>query len=156
MNLRIRRARADEAALLTRLARTAKGSWNYPAEWLSDWQDQLTITSEYLSQQQVLVADTAEGVSGMAALEVGEEGARLEHVWVHPGHQGAGVGRALVAEALQIAAGMGRQRVSVVSDPNAEPFYRRLGAKGTGSVPAPMPGAPGRVLPVLEFILKAS
>lgn len=39
------------------------------------------------------------------------------------------------------------------SDPFAEPFYLKLGARRIGAVPAPMPGAPGRVLPVLEFNL---
>lgn len=39
----------------------------------------------------------------------------------------------------------------MLSDPFAEAFYLRLGARRVGSVPAPMPGAPERLLPELEF-----
>ena len=41
--------------------------------------------------------------------------------------------------------------IAVVSDPNAEEFYVKLGARRVGKVNAPMPGAPERTLPLLEF-----
>jgi len=39
----------------------------------------------------------------------------------------------------------------VVTDPHAEPFYLRLGARRVGEIAAPMPGAPERKLPLLEL-----
>jgi ribosomal protein S18 acetylase RimI-like enzyme len=151
MSYSIRRARSSEAGELTQLARAAKASWGYPAEWLDAWRDDLTITAEYVTQHQVFVADTGDGLAGVAALErVGGE-AVLEHVWVAPIHQRQGVGEALVRHALAIASAAGDRTLRVTSDPQAVGFYERLGGRVAGSTPAPMPGMPERVLPVLEL-----
>jgi predicted N-acetyltransferase YhbS len=74
---------------------------------------------------------------------------RLEWIW--PGITSTGAGRSLVAYALSVAEPVHPARVMVIVDPNAEAFYRRLGAIRVGSQAAPMPGAPARALPVLEF-----
>jgi GNAT superfamily N-acetyltransferase len=71
----------------------------------------------------------------------------LEHVWVDPASHGRGVGRALVEHALAEAHGV----IAVVADPNAEEFYVKLGAHRVGEIFAPMPGAPARKLPLMEF-----
>lgn len=153
MSFRLRRAHPREAEDLTALARRAKASWGYPVDWLREWADDLTITPQYVARHHVLVADTADGVVGVAALELGGEDASLEHVWVDPGRQGQGVGAALVRRALETAAGLGCAGVVVVSDPHARAFYEHLGARPAGTLAAPMPGAPDRVLPVLRFAL---
>jgi hypothetical protein len=44
----------------------------------------------------------------------------------------------------------------IESDPYAESFYRSLGAERVGLVPAPMPGAPDRTLPLLVLDLSTS
>lgn len=153
---RIRRARADEAGRLSEIARRAKAAWGYPPEWLCAWQSELTITAEYIGEHHVLVAEGPTGVDAVAALEVAGTEAKLEHLWVDPVHEGGGIGRALVQQVLGLAAELECHQVSVVSDPNAEAFYKRLSAERAGSLPAPMPGAPSRSLPVLRFVLRRS
>ena len=153
MNARLRRAQAADAAALTALARAAKAGWGYPAEWMASWRTELALTPEYIAAHDVFVAVEDGEIVGTCTLERTAEGAAIEHAWIEPGHQGRGVGRALVHEALAAAAARGLRSVSVTADPFAESFYLRLGARRTGSVPAPMPGAPGRVLPRLEFQL---
>jgi predicted N-acetyltransferase YhbS len=86
-------------------------------------------------------------VVGICQLQEGERGAMLENVWVDPRCHGRGVGRTLVEHALSEAQGV----IAVVSDPNAEEFYVKLGARRVGEINAPMPGAPARTLPLLEF-----
>lgn len=77
-----------------------------------------------------------------------------EYLGAHPGFV------AVIAEApvgfcaLEAAADGGAVRVTVLFDPFAEAFYQRLGARRVGAVPAPMPQAPERVLPQLEFALR--
>ena len=99
------------------------------------------------------VAETGDAIAGVLALEERPEGWELKRVWVDPSAQGLGVGRALVDDGLAHAAHARRGDVTVLSDPHAEAFYRRLGAARIGETPAPMPGAPDRALPRLVFRL---
>jgi len=155
MTPRIRPGAPRDAAVLSGLARRAKASWGYPEEWLAEWRTDLEITPEYIGAHCVFVAETEDGVAGVVALELTDEAAMLEHVWVDPGQQGRGVGRALVRRALEAAAELGCAEVDVVSDPNACSFYEHLGGRLIGELLAPMPGAPERTLPVLRFTLPA-
>lgn len=147
---RIRRGAPDDARRLSAIARAAKAHWGYPAEWLAVWEDALTLSPEYVSRHTVFVAETGEAV-GFCALEHHRGAWSLEHLWVDPAHHGRGAGAALVRRALDEVRARGPGTVTVVSDPQAAPFYLRLGARPAGTVPAPMPGAPARELPVLEW-----
>jgi GNAT superfamily N-acetyltransferase len=151
MPLSIRRAVPGDAARLSRLAQRAKSHWGYPADWLATWRPQLTIGPQYLTDHRVLVAEDAGEAVGMCALEDCGEWWSLEHLWVEPGSIGQGVGRALVEQALALAREAHPGRIIAEADPNAAGFYRYLGAVQVGVLPAPMPGAPDRVLPVFEF-----
>ncbi len=78
--------------------------------------------------------------------------AEIEHLWVDPACQGAGIGRALLEAALEIARRSGAESVRVESDPNARSFYERMGGRYMQEVPAPVLGI-DRTLPVLRFEL---
>lgn len=145
----IRDARREDAERLSAIARDAKASWGYPAEWLDRWRDELTFTAAYLEVHQTWVAETGGVACGVIALQPSAAGVTIDRLWVDPGAQGLGVGRALVAHALTTAGAAGP--VDVLSDPHAEPFYLKLGFRRAGEIPAPMPGAPHRILPRLIF-----
>lgn len=147
MRIEIRRATPNDSERVTELARRAKAHWGYPAEWLALWHDDLRITGRDIEKHPTFVALFDGEVAGVCQLQSGDKGALLEHVWVDPPHHGRGIGRALVEHATSRTSGV----IAVVADPNAERFYLRLGAKRVGDVLAPMPGAPERVLPLLEF-----
>ncbi|HYH08187.1 MAG TPA: GNAT family N-acetyltransferase [Thermoanaerobaculia bacterium] len=147
MRIEIRRATPTDSVRATELARRAKAHWNYPAEWMALWRDDLAITAADIEKHRTFVACVEGEVVGVCQLQESEVGAMLEHVWVDPTAHGRGVGRALVEHAR----GTARGTIAVVADPNAERFYLKLGAKRVGNVMAPMPGAPDRTLPLLEF-----
>lgn len=149
----IRRAVPRDAPALTALARAAKASWGYPPQWMEHWAPELLITPEYIEAHDVFVAALDGVVVGMTAVEMDGNEASLGHAWINPGYHGRGLGAALVRQALAAASSRGVSTVRVISDPFAEPFYLRLGARRRGAVPAPMPGCPDRVLPQLEFRL---
>ena len=151
MSVWVRRAATDDAPALTELARRAKSHWGYPPDWIDLWTDELTITPAYLAEHTAFVAAENGAPIGMCVLEQRADGGAIENVWISPDHHRQGVGRALVMRALREAATAGLPIVRVVSDPFAEGFYARLGAERCGQVPAPMPGAPDRTLPVLVF-----
>lgn len=143
---------ADSKAL-TALAHRSKAHWGYPPEWITSWTADLILTPEYLRAHPGFVA-TNDGVPvGVCMLEIDGADAQVAHLWIAPEHHGRGIGRQLVERALAVARREALTRVRVVSDPFAEPFYLRLGARRIGEIPAPMPGAQDRVLPLVEFSL---
>lgn len=156
IDFQIRSADPAEASTLSALALRAKTHWGYPAEWLRQWATDLTLTPEYLSAHSAFVAITGRTQVGLCVLGIRDGKAALDHLWIAPEYHHCGVGRALVARALETAAAERATRVEVLSDPFAEAFYLKLGARRVRAVPAPMPGAPERTLPLLEFVLTLS
>ena len=146
MNVQIRRATPDEADALTALAHSAKRHWGYPAEWIDYWKSDLTITSEFISNNEVFVATIDDTIAGCCALVTSNGLAELEHMWIDPKQMGKGIGRALFKHTERRALGLGFSMLELSADPHAEVFYERMGAKRIGDIPADMFGQ-SRVLP---------
>ena len=132
--LTIRRAEPEEAACLTEIAFAAKRHWGYPESWIEVWRADLTITSEFIERHDVYAAIENDTVAGFYALVTSEGKTELDHLWVLPELIVKGIGRQLIEHALDQAAKIGAQRIEIVSDPNAEGFYLKAGAKKTGEV----------------------
>ena len=114
------RAGPDDADALTRIAFAAKSYWGYPERWIEQWQEALTITPEFISENEVYAAVFKGELGGFYALvERGRE-VELEHLWVLPEHIGAGIGGALFDHAVRRATALGATTLSIEADPNAE------------------------------------
>jgi GNAT superfamily N-acetyltransferase len=142
----IRKARARDCADLTRIAHRAKRFWGYPKKLMRLWGDTLTITPEFVSSHQVYCAARGADLLGFYALSISGATCELEHMWVAPEHMRAGVGHLLFAHLRKRVAVSGAMRLRIASDPHAEGFYRRMGARRVGKE-ASRPA--GRFLPVL-------
>ena len=146
--MNIRKATAEDAATLTRIALDAKRHWGYPEHWLNHWQADLTITPDFIAGTEVYVAESEGDALGFYALIIREDKAELDHLWVSPPHIGTGVGKQLFLHAMQHAAKENISAVEILSDPNAEGFYRKQGAHRIGEVVSEIDGEP-RTLPRL-------
>jgi GNAT superfamily N-acetyltransferase len=143
------RALPEDASTLTDIAHAAKGHWGYPKSWLREWDDVLSITSEYILNNPTYVAISDERIVGFCSVLVGGDEARLDHLWVMPSEMKRGVGRALFELAEGIAHSSGAGCILVESDPHAEAFYVVMGATSYGQVPAAM-DENERFLPLLR------
>jgi N-acetylglutamate synthase-like GNAT family acetyltransferase len=76
-------------------------------------------------------------------------------MWVAPAYIGSGVGKELFIHAMQNAAGSNLQEVTISSDPNAEGFYRKMGAHRVGETVSEIDGQ-SRALPRLTIDPKTS
>ena len=150
MTLEIRKATSDEAEALTTLAHQAKRYWNYPAEWIDYWKAELTITPEFIRDHEVFVAVFDQAIAGCCALVISEALAEIEHMWIDPKQMGNGIGRALFEHAQQRALDLGFNVLELSADPNAEGFYKRMGAERIGEIPADLFGN-ARVLPRMRI-----
>ncbi len=155
MDIRIRRARPDEAAALTEIAHAAKRYWGYPENWIEHWKDELTITPDFIANNEMYVAVAGEEIAGCCALVLSDSRAELEHMWIRPAHMGTGVGRALFQQIVERATHLNAPGLELSSDPNAEGFYTRMGAKRIGEVKSEIEGQP-RVLPRMSVRLESA
>ncbi len=145
----IRHALPKDAATLTQIAHDAKRHWGYPEHWIRHWQDDLTISPDFVSKNPVYVAEQDGELMGFYALIVRDEKAELEHMWVAPRFIGQGIGKDLFMHAMGEAAGQNVTAVEISSDPNAEGFYRKMKAEKIGEVASEIDGEQ-RVLPRLS------
>jgi N-acetylglutamate synthase-like GNAT family acetyltransferase len=152
MNLQIRRATPDEAATLTAIAHDAKRHWGYPEEWIERWKVDLTITPDFIANNEVFVAILSDEIVGCCALVLSDSLAEIEHMWIKPEHIGSGVGRELFEHVQNRARALRLPVLELSADPNAEGFYERMGAVRIGDVRADMDGQ-YRVLPRMRIDL---
>ena len=153
--MHIIRAQPNEAATLSAIAWAAKASWDYPSDWLQQWREQLTITPVFIAENETFGAITNRQTVAFHALVQSADVLRLEHLWVSPDWMGQGIGRALFRHAAKRAAARGALSLTIEADPNAEPFYRRMGAVRRGVIATEIDGR-RRDLPILTFDLTKS
>jgi GNAT superfamily N-acetyltransferase len=149
---RIRRARSDEAELLSALAIRSKAVWGYSAEFMERCRPVLTLTPEYVDTHPVHVITSANEVAGFYSLkEIGDGVVELDLLFIEPRHMNGGFGSSLFQHARAEASRIGYRTMMIESDPGAEPFYLRMGARRTGVVASTV--EEGRFLPMLEVVL---
>jgi GNAT superfamily N-acetyltransferase len=160
MTIHIRRALREDAAALTAIAHEAKAHWGYPFHWIALWRDALTFAPEFILRNHVYLAEEGGRAAGCYAVVAGGGRATLEHLWVRPAAIGHGHGRRLLEHAKRTAAGLGARELDILSDPHAEAFYSRMGARRVEWVAADVDGAtralPRMVLPLADGAGRAS
>jgi GNAT superfamily N-acetyltransferase len=142
---------------LTALCLRSKAHWGYDAAFMCQSRAALTVTEAMISSGRVLVAETAVGsLVGVAAVARLDECDRfdLSLMFVDPAAIRTGIGRALFKAAVRLAANAGGTSLTILADPFAEGFYRRLGAVRIGE--APSDAIPGRMVPLLEYTINES
>jgi ribosomal protein S18 acetylase RimI-like enzyme len=149
--MNIRPAQEHEAEALSALALKAKAYWGYSADTIELWRQDLNDSSKTITTRPTFVAAVGDEIAGFYSLVPSTRSWKLDHLWVLPQFMDRGIGRALVAHALETALRGGASCVTVDADPNAESFYLACGAERCGEVPAPIPGQPKRVRPQLAF-----
>jgi len=141
----IRSASPEDAATLTTIALDAKRHWGYPENWINHWESDLTISSEFIRDNHVYVAEDEGEIRGFYALCVAGDKAELEHMWVKPAMIGTGIGKELFLDAMERAAKLNVNAVEISSDPNAAGFYKRMGATQIGEVDSSIEGQPRKI-----------
>jgi GNAT superfamily N-acetyltransferase len=146
----------QDAPALTEIAHSAKRHWGYPEAWILSWRDDLTLDQAYIQSHIVYAIRDHVSLLGFYSLvQLDSTGNRweLDHMWVVPAAMGQGVGRALFEHAVDQAQGRGARRLRILSDPHAEAFYHRMGARTVGRLDASIGGVE-RWLPEMELTLE--
>ena len=137
----------EELPTLSALCLRSKAFWGYDEDFIEACRSELTIEPCDLSSSSIAVAEENGRIAGVVQIKVIGSEADLLKLFVEPTMLRGGVGMKLFHWATSEATAMGADRMVIEADPDAAPFYRRMGAKDCGLVPSG--SIPGRMLPKL-------
>ena len=146
--IEIVRAQPEDAKILTGIAMAAKRHWGYPENWMMKWQEILTIPPACVSVNTVYKALQDGRIIGFYVLINTHEQLELKHMWVHPDEIGHRVGQQLMEHVIRQAAQTEHEIMEIESDPNAEGFFKKMGARRVGARIYKLEGSQ-RMLPLL-------
>jgi GNAT superfamily N-acetyltransferase len=130
--MQIQAAKPEDAARLTEIAFAAKRHWGYPERWMEIWRDILTVKPDFIASHETFSAVVDGEAVGFYALDQKVGRLNLLHLWVLPDRMGQGIGRSLFYHAVERTKAFGFRELEIESDPNAEGFYLRMGARRVG------------------------
>ncbi|MFI9081741.1 GNAT family N-acetyltransferase [Streptomyces sioyaensis] len=147
----VRRAEGRDARRLTRMVRSSRAYEGRYAAMVDGYR----VGPDYIEAHRVFVAVVMDADADVGVEEFGGEArggervlgfyalvvepAELDLMFVADQAQGYGIGHRLVEHMQGEARRLGIERVRVVSHPPAEGFYRSVGARPVGMVPANPP-----------------
>jgi len=143
----------ESLAALSALCLRSKGYWGYGSEFLEACRVPLTLTQDNVKGTDIGVAREDDRFIGMVQVEVSEETAELDKLFVAPSYIGIGLGRDLLNWACNLAYWQGARHMRIASDPGALRFYLAAGAVEIGTVQSE--AIRSRTLPLLLLPLEA-
>lgn len=149
MELWIRRARAEEAELLSQLALRSKGYWGYEPEFLEACRKELTLSPSDVDDSITYVLEGLAGIQGYYRLSSHTPQGELLDLFLEPAIIKQGWGRTMWNHLVESAKNHGIQTIRLAADPNAEAFYKVMGCIKTGETPSA--SFPNRFLPLMGF-----
>ena len=151
----IRRARIDEAALLSEITWRALAYWGYDAAFMAWAREGVRVRPEYLDPGPAFVLDEAAGVAGFYILRHEAPEIHLHYLMVEPHLIGTGRGKRLWLHAVATARERGATVLTVTSDPHSEWFYQAMGAVTVEQTGNPPPHMPDWRLRLMHFAIPA-
>jgi GNAT superfamily N-acetyltransferase len=153
----IRQAHVGAFQQLSELAIRSKAHWNYSAQFIQDWVDELTYTAEQIlhPERWFFVMCSGSDIQAFYQLvKIKPEMLELDGLFVDPQLVGQGLGKTLIEHAVQLAINIGYSKIQIQSDPNATDFYIKMGCVQVGELESQ--SIAGRLLPLLHFELDVS
>jgi GNAT superfamily N-acetyltransferase len=153
MALVVRHPKIDDLPLLSDLCMRSKAVWGYNQQFMQACRKELSFDLNDLRSTQVAVAEVSANLVGVVQVKITKNEADLLKLFVEPEVLRCGIGRVLFNWATGVARDMAAVRLIIEADPDAAPFYRRVGAYDIGS--SPSRSIPGRMLPKLALDLQS-
>ena len=147
----IRPAEVADSEKLTEISFASKRYWQYPESYMQIWKDELTLSREYIAENDVWVYERdglSEAYYSIVRLEHDKDfdgyclqkGYWLEHMFVNPGLIGCGIGTRLFDHIKAVYGNRSIREIYVLADPHARGFYEKMGLKYGGEFPSSIPG----------------
>lgn len=148
----IEKANIEDSELLTSIALISKEYWGYSKELIKSWEDDLTVTSKIIEEMMVYKFIKNSKIVGFYILNQPHNNTiELEFLFVLPNVIGQKIGKQLLAHAIEKSKTLNTEIMTLLADPNAQPFYE---SQGFISIEKKESSIPNRFLPVMMKSLK--
>ncbi len=155
----IRPAIVTDSEVLTAISFASKAYWKYPEAYFLTWENELTITPEYIEKNDVFVYESGQSIRGYYSVTILTEdikisdvtlkkGAWLEHMFIDPPSIGQGIGSKLFAHLRKRCIVAGILAIGILADPNSRGFYEKMGCLYIRDYPSTIKG---RTTPLLHY-----
>lgn len=126
--MKIEKSEKEDHKILSEITYQGKAFWGYEKEQLEKWKNDLTITEEYIENNEtfkLIVNDKTIGYYSILKLE--NEVIKLDNLFLLPEYIGKGYGKTLMNDCIEKAKENNIKKIILDSDPNAELFYKSFG-----------------------------
>ncbi|KEY20353.1 GNAT family N-acetyltransferase [Kaistella antarctica] len=126
--VKIVRALPSDHSALTEITMDGKSFWGYSTQQLSTWEKELTISSQYVSENETYQLVLGDEIIGFyACLKLSDVHLKLDHLFLLQNFIGKGFGQLLLNDFLKRAQESNTRDIILEADPNAENFYKKFG-----------------------------
>ena len=146
-NTTIKPATTNDIKKLNTLCLASKSHWNYPADWIEYWKEELTLSVEDFMLHSIFKICNDNEIVGFCTIEEKSNEYEIHHFWVKPKAMGNGYGKKLLSYILESVVAHNKPLL-VVSDPNAEAFYKKF---GFATIDYRESKPKGRLLPIMRY-----
>jgi len=151
MMIEITKANTHDYRVLTDITKKSKAYWGYSDEQMRKWSDLLTITEEYIQNNEVYKLIINQSiVAYYSYFEIEKNSVRLDNLFVSPENIGKGYGKLLMNDFILKIKKSEAQRIILDADPNAQKFYESFGFVKIGEIETSIKD---RFLPIMELKL---
>jgi len=145
-------ASLSDSEILSEIAVKSKAFWGYSDEQIKSWTNELTVSKKMIQQLIVFKFISESKIVGFYILNQPKKSIiELEFLFVLPIFIGNGIGAKLLYHAFKTASKLNAKTITLLSDPNAVPFYK---SKGFVIINQKESSIAGRFLPVMQKYLR--
>ncbi|CAG9621256.1 GNAT family N-acetyltransferase [Sutcliffiella rhizosphaerae] len=150
MEIILTKANTLETEALSDLALRSKAYWAYDKTFIEACREDLTITKHYIENNPTYVLKNKNEMLGFFSFD--RKRGKLDFLYLDPSVIGMGIGKKLWVHVVTTAEGLNMTSFEIDSDPHAEAFYIKMGAKRIGEIESTV--FKGRKLPLLKYEVK--
>lgn len=144
-------AKLSEINSINRLIESSKQYWGYNDELMKLWLPDLLMTTQNFYSRKFWVMKKEGEIMGVFSLSLRSEAIfELEDFWISPSEMGKGLGQKMFKFVINQLIITKAKKLVIISDPNAEGFYIKMGASRVEFYESK---PEGRMLPVLELTI---
>ncbi|KFF04838.1 GNAT family N-acetyltransferase [Flavobacterium reichenbachii] len=145
----IQKASITDHEVLTEITKKSKAYWGYSVEQILEWDKNLTISKDYIRDQNVFKLVNDNLIIGYYSYVFKEEKViELDNLFIFPEYIGNGLGKYLLLDFLNRIKETNIEKIILDSEPNAEGFYSKMGFVKIGEFETSIKN---RFMPIMEM-----